>query len=198
MISALTIERLKLVGEPAPRPGGPEEIKAIERLYAGRGRIFTGAQATEEAVKAEAGKARIIHLGATARFNEASPMYSHVILARDEQAGAEDGLLELREVIRLALAADLVIFSRAESAGENGDSMAALNWSLFVAGCPVAILSQWKSDTPPAVEFISEFHRNLIGPPAEALRAAALKMLETGEYRHPHFWAGLRALGYSR
>ncbi len=81
-------------------------MKAIEHLYgSSRSKVFIGADASEARVKAEAGKARILHFATHAILNDARPMYSHLVFAQGDST--EDGMLEARELMQLNLKADL-------------------------------------------------------------------------------------------
>jgi len=194
-----------------PLPEAERQVNALARLYgARRSKVYVGAEAREERAKAEAGNHRILHLATHGVFNDASPMYSHVLLAQTEEQGkeaSEDGLLEAWELMKLELNADLVVLSACETARGRvgaGEGVIGLTWALFVAGCPRTVVSQWKVESASTTELMVEFHRQLksrmqkpsakLGA-AQALRAAALKMLRGGQYRHPFWWAGFVVVG---
>jgi CHAT domain-containing protein len=116
-------------------------------------------------------------------------------------------LLEAWEILNLDLKADLAVLSACETARGRigaGEGMIGLTWALFVAGVPTTVVSQWKVRSDSTAELMVEFHRLLQardakGAPrlsrAEALRQAALKLLNSSQYRHPFFWAGFVLVG---
>lgn len=196
-----------LSGGLAPLPEAERQVTELSRIYgAGRSRVYTGAEATEEHFKAEAGGYRVLQLAAHGILNDSNPMYSHIVLSR--AAGRkEDGLLEAWEMMDLNLRADLVVLSACETARgrvSEGEGVIGMSWALFVAGAPATVVSQWKVDSASTTELMLGFHKNLRagagGAPAkaEALRRAALSLMRTPEYRHPFYWAGFIVVGDAR
>jgi CHAT domain-containing protein/Tfp pilus assembly protein PilF len=186
-----------------PLPEAEHEVKELKRLYgASRSKIYVGAEAREDFVKNEAGQAAILHFATHGILNDASPMYSHLALAR---GGAEDGLLEAWELMRLDLKADLAVLSACETARGRfgaGEGMIGLTWALFVAGVPSTVVSQWKVESASTCDLMLGFHRQLRAAPgktkvtkAEALRRAALKVMKNPETSHPFYWAGFVLVG---
>src|SRR5262249_55200751 len=107
--AALTLRDEKL----DPLPEAEQEVKALSRLYGrSRSKVYIGAEAREDRIKAEAGQARILHFATHGVLNNASPMYSHLVLARGDKN--EDGLLEAWELMRLDLKADFAVLSACE------------------------------------------------------------------------------------
>ncbi len=194
-----------------PLPEAERQVNALARIYGARqSKVYVGAEAREERAKTEARNHRILHLATHGVFNNANPMYSHVLLAQTEEQGkeaGEDGLLEAWELMKLELNADLVVLSACETARGRvgaGEGVIGLTWALFVAGCPRTVVSQWKVESASTTELMVEFHRQLksrISNPqlqlgaAQALRAASLKMLRGEKYRHPFYWAGFVVVG---
>ncbi len=189
-------------------PEAERQVNEIKQIYgAAKSRVYIGAAANEEHVKAEAGSYRILHLATHGILNNSSPMYSFLQLAQTEGDRNEDGLLEAWEIMKLDLQADLVVLSACETARGRvgtGEGMIGLSWALFIAGSPTSILSQWKVDSASTTELMVEFHRQLkaqIANPADsfsaarALREADLKLLRNERYRHPFYWAGFVVTG---
>jgi CHAT domain-containing protein/tetratricopeptide (TPR) repeat protein len=194
-----------------PLPNAEREVNALGQLYgAGRSAVYTGADAGEGRFKREAGNYRILHLATHSMLNDTRPFYSYILLSQDAQGESEDGLLEAREIMNLDLKADLVILSACETARGRvsaGEGMIGLAWSLFVAGTPALVVSQWKVESESTTELMLEFHRLLkseIDEPASdrgaafALRGAALKLMHSDRYGHPFYWAGFVAVGEVR
>ena len=194
--------QLNLRGEKlAPLPEAEREVKAISQLYGtARSRIYTAAAASELRLKAEAPQSRILHFATHGVLNDSAPLYSHLVLAGNDSG--EDGLLEAWELMRMDLQAELAVLSACETARGRvgaGEGLLGLTWALFVAGCPTTVASQWKVESASTAQLMIEFHRRLNVAPqtakADALRAAALKLLTSESYRHPFYWAGFVVIG---
>jgi CHAT domain-containing protein len=133
-------------------------------------------------------------------------LYSSIVLSLTEN-DKEDGLLEAWEVLRMDLQAELVVLSACETGRGRigaGEGLIGFSWALFVAGCPTTVVSQWKVDSASTSELMLEFHKHLKSQTAdtkthlasaEALRQAALCLMQTNEYRHPFYWAGFVVVG---
>lgn len=180
-------------------PATESETRAIASMF--RVSPFIGEDASEGRAKAEMGRARYIHFAVHGDLNEAAPMYSAVVLARDQQ---EDGLLHAREILDLDLKAELVVLSACQTAlGQevNGEGIVGLSWSLFVAGASSTVVSQWPVRDDSTRELMANFYARLKtqgGRPdnfAAALREAQLSLLRGRGYRGPYFWAPFVLVG---
>jgi CHAT domain-containing protein/uncharacterized protein HemY len=191
-----------------PLPAAQRQAEELGKLYGQqRSKVYTGADATEERVKAESAGYNILHLAAHGALNNRSPMYSHIVLSQMDEKGKEDGLLEAWELMKLDLKADLAVLSACETARGRvvgGEGVIGLTWALFVAGCPTTVVSQWKVNDQSTADLMVEFHRRLrtrsasLGSRnsiAQALRQAALKLLGKSQYQHPYYWAGFIVVG---
>jgi CHAT domain-containing protein len=212
VIGKETIERAALTLRDEmldPLPEAELEIKALRRLYGmSRSKVYIGAEAREDRLKAEAGQARILHFATHGILNNASPMYSHLVLARGDKN--EDGLLEAWELMRLDLKADLAVLSACETARGRfgaGEGVIGLTWAMFIAGVPSTVVSQWKVESASTRDLMLNFHRRLRAPrasaklktaKAEALRQAALTLMKNPETSHPFYWAGFVLVGAER
>ena len=193
-------------GNLAPLPEAAGEVKALARLYgAARSKVYVGADAREDRVKSEAGRAGILHFTTHGTLNNASPMYSYLTLA--EGGPNEDGLLEAWELMQLDLKAELAVLSACETARGRigaGEGVIGFSWAMFIAGVPSTVVSQWKVESASTRDLMVSFHRSLISPRAplqskptktEALRQAALKLMRNPETSHPFYWAGFVLVG---
>lgn len=210
-LSRQAVERAKFVTRSEgldPLPEAEKEVKTLEQVYsAGQSRVYTGAEAREERAKTEAGKYRIIHFATHGILNDASPMYSYLVLSKAENEAAEDGLLEAWEIMGMNLRADLVVLSACDTARGRigaGEGVLGLSWAFFVAGAPTTLVSQWKVESASTAQLMLEFHRSFQSKlktqkpkpsEAEALRQAVLKLREDERYRHPFYWAGFVVVG---
>jgi CHAT domain-containing protein len=206
-----TIERAHIVSMNKGFEALPEaerQAKMLGQLYGPRGsKVYVGADAREDRVKAEAANYRILQLATHGVLNNANPMYSYVLLSQSPNGSKEDGLLEAWEIMDLDLKADLVVLSACDTARGRigaGEGVIGLTWAFFVAGSPTTVVSQWSVESESTTELMLNFHRNLKGPgagsqyamtKAEALRQAQLKLLRTKRYQHPFFWAGFVVVG---
>lgn len=189
------------------------EVRELQRLYgAGNSKVFTGTAAREEAFKQEAGSFRILHLATHSILDDASPLYSQIVLASPpptlaKQEVREDGVLEAWEILKLDLRAELAVLSACETARGRlgaGEGIIGLSWALFVAGVPSTVVSQWKVDAASTSELMREFHRQLrtrnqnselLQAKSDSLRAAELKLLHGKRYSHPFYWASFVIVG---
>ncbi|MCI0392094.1 MAG: CHAT domain-containing protein [Acidobacteria bacterium] len=205
-----TVERVRLSRRDEklyPLPESEAEVRALGRLYgARRSKVYIGAAAREDRLKAEAGQARILHFATHGVLNNAAPLYSYLALARGEKN--EDGLLEAWELMRLDLKADLAVLSACETARGRtsaGEGVIGLTWALFVAGTPATVVSQWEVESASTRDLMLSFHRQLQAPraagkltKAESLRRAALKLMKNPETDHPFYWASFVLVGDNR
>jgi CHAT domain-containing protein len=210
IVDEKNVKRVKSLmnDELLPLPEAEKQVNQLGKLYgAGYSKVYVGRDATEDRFKSEAPACRILHLATHSILNEASPMYSQVVLAQPQQGDSEDGLLEAWEIMKLDLKADLAVLSACETARGRvgaGEGMIGLSWALFVAGCPSAVVSQWKVEAASTSELMVEFHRRIklkfdsprvVTTKAEALRQAQLKIRRSAANRHPFYWAGFIIAG---
>jgi len=207
-----TIERATLAlrdEKLTPLPEAEIEVKALSRLYGrSRSKVYIGAEAREDRLKAEAGQATVLHFATHGILNNSSPMYSHLVLAQGDKN--EDGLLEAWELMRLDLKADLAVLSACETARGRfgaGEGVIGLSWAMFIAGVPSTVVSQWKVESSSTRDLMLSFHRQLRAPLASAklkatkagaLRQAALTLMKNPETSHPFYWAGFVLVGADR
>lgn len=206
-LNVLEVARLSLLRaeDLGPLSSAEKEVNTIGQLYdRNRSKVLVRERATEEEAKAGAEKYRLLHVAAHAVLDDRNPMYSRIMLSREEKR--EDGMLEAWELMKLDLKAEMVVLSACQTARGRvgaGEGMIGMSWALFVAGSPTVVVSQWKVDSDRTSELMIEFHRNLVRgagrrgaslTKAEALRLAALK-LRHGRYNHPFYWAGFVLIG---
>jgi CHAT domain-containing protein len=185
---------------PEDLPAAKTEVQNLGRIYGADSRVYVGDQARESRFKSEAGDARVLHLATHAVLNNASPLYSYLLLASDSGSGAEDGLLEARELLTMKLHAELAVLSACETARGRvgaGEGVIGLSWALLVSGVPSTVLSQWKVASDSTSLFMTSFHENRKKhmSDAEALRAAALSLRKNPAYQHPFYWAPFTVIG---
>ena len=198
-------------GKPAPLPDARREAAALKQLYGHKhSEVYVGDGAREDVFKAEAAKFEVLHLATHGVFNDASPMYSHILLSPGKPNAKEDGLLEAWEIMQMDLKADLAVLSACETGRGRisaGEGMIGLTWAFFVAGVPTTVVSQWKVESASTAKLMLAFHRTLkagdaqSSPPfatARALQHAELQLLHDSQYSHPFYWAGFVVMGDPR
>ena len=185
--------------ELASLPLAETEVRRLANIY-GESHIYIGAEARESRFKSEAGDAQVLHLATHGILNNASPMYSYLLLAGEGDGGADDGLLEAQELLRMQLRAELVVLSACETARGRvgaGEGVIGLSWALFVAGVPSTVLSQWKVESDSTSRLMVAFHQNRKRGlnDAEALRQASLMIRKNPTYQHPFYWTPFILIG---
>lgn len=208
LLSQNTAELVKsaLQVEPvSPLAEAEKEVAELAEFYgAADSLLLTGAEAGEDRIKAEIGKHRFIHLAVRGIHHEASPLFSLLAVAPNVEDGA-DGLLDLREVLRLDLKTEFVVVSAGEWARPQtvaNRAMTAWTWAWFVAGAPATLLSQWRAEAPGTTALMKAFHQQMKTASgkskAAAWQAAVKQFLTREEFRQPYFWAGFTMLGNGR
>ena len=193
-----------------PLPEAEREVNMLRQIYGrARSKVLTKSAAREEVVKSEASRYSMLHFATHAILDDRNPMYSRIMFARAGRSAAEDGMLEAWEIMRLDLKASIAVLSACQTARGRvgaGEGIIGFSWALFVAGCPTAVVSQWKVDSARTADLMIAFHRHLAAGPtakgpamtkAEALRKAALQLLHS-PYNHPAYWAGFVLVGDER
>ncbi|HKV39166.1 MAG TPA: tetratricopeptide repeat protein [Blastocatellia bacterium] len=207
VVSKDTLDLVKL-SYPGYTPDAPSSPENGSRTEAHESPSFiktlSGAEATKVQVKAAARDFKVIDFAASAVLDDRNPMHSAVLLARvpDSQPG-EDGLLETGEIAAMNLRADVVLLSTADLAEDRlkgGESLIGTEWSLSLAGCPVTIMSQWRSSR--RTEMTAGLYQRLMsktkdarGALAEMVRENAVEMIRDKTYGLPCYWAGFFVLG---
>ena len=185
-------------------PDAQNEVDELSKLY-GEQRIavLVGPGASENRMKAEAGKYDLLHLNVRGVLNETAPLFSFAALSSNAEA-KEDGALEVREIFDLDLKSDLTVIPASELAWPKAGAMRSLTgltWALFVAGCPATVVSRWRCDE--SSDLTLEFHRRIKASwrkesKARTWQEAVRQSLSLEERRHPYFWAGFSMLGDAR
>ena len=173
-------------------------------------RVLLGAEAEEAKVKTEPlGQYRYVHFATHALVDEEYPARSAIMLsapAGDETDGKkEDGALQMAEVMRLKLNADLVTLSACRTGlGRllHGEGIIGLTRSFLYTGADSVVVSLWNVNDIATASLMKAFYKNLkqgMGKD-EALRQAKLELLHGRQpaWRHPYYWAPFVLVGESR
>lgn len=190
----------------ADLPNAAREAREVGAVYGPQAIVATDADASEARFRQLAPRADIVHIATHGMLDNASPMFSYVMLSGNGNARSSDGRLEGRELINMTLGAELVVLSACDTARgriSNGEGVVGLSWALFAAGASTTAVSLWPVDSASTTDLMASFHRErrrLIetkapAATAHALRAAQVKALGRPESRHPFYWAGFVVIG---
>lgn len=187
--------------EACPLPEAEQEVISISKSFDPKiTKVLIGRDATEKTFNALAPAYSIIHLATHGIIDNRQPLYSHLLLTRTDDDLNSDGRLEAREIMDMNLTADLAVLSACETANGRvapGEGILGLSWAFFVAGSRATLVSQWKINSDSTSKLMTSFYQNLGSKPSEgverkadALKGAALAMINGNRYRHPFYWAG--------
>jgi CHAT domain-containing protein/tetratricopeptide (TPR) repeat protein len=182
-------------------PQTREEIEEISKIVGPGAVILLGKDATETAFKKEPlDQFRVLHLAVHGFADTQYPERSALILGTDPKSG-DDGLLQVREIIRLRLNAELTTLSACDTGvgklqGQEGVS--SLVEAFLVAGSKSVVASLWSADDTFASALMDRFYLRLGQgeDTGSALRDAKLDLLaKYGEQVSPFYWAAFVAVG---
>lgn len=182
-------------------PQTREEVESISRIVGKGAETLFGASATESAFKKEPlNEFRVLHLAVHGFADPQFPERSALVLGADPKAG-EDGLLQVREIKKLRLNAELTTLSACDTGvgklqGEEGVS--DLAEAFLAAGAKTVVASLWSADDTFASALMERFYQRLaLGEEtSSALRGAKLDLLtKYGEQVSPFYWAAFVVIG---
>ena len=174
-----------------------DEVLAISNLFPlDQRHVYLGAEAREETVKPEKlDDFRFIHFATHSFLDEIRPGRSGILLSRAPQS-LEDGILQMGEIMRLKMNADLVTLSACSTGlGKlvNGEGVLGLTRAFFYAGARNVAVLLWNVNDFATATLMVSFYRHLSRgvPESEALRQAKLSLLHSSQplWHHPYFWA---------
>jgi CHAT domain-containing protein len=178
-------------------PHAREEARALVRALGGEGRVASGPEASERLLKeTDLSRYRILHLATHAVVDDEHPDRSAIVLAPG--AAAEDGFLQLREIVELDVRDKVVILSSCRSASGAvvvGGGVAGLARAFFQAGARGVVGNLWPLRDDEAAPIVRELGRRLARgrPLGAALTEARAARAEAGAPAAA--WAGLVLLG---
>jgi CHAT domain-containing protein len=179
------------------------EATNIAALFpAGERKVFLGTDANEQQVKSEPlARYRYLHFAAHGIVDEENPARSGVILSLGGNQ-KDDGILQMSEIMRLKLNADLVTLSACRTGmGKvvGGEGVLGLTRAFLYAGTRSVVASLWNVNDTATAELMTTFYQNLRRGLAkdEALRQAKLRLLHgrPPTWRHPFYWAPFVLVG---
>jgi len=182
-------------------PQTREEVITASNILGKESVLLLGQDATETAFKSESlVDFKIVHIAAHAFSDTQFPERSGLILGVDP-ATRDDGLLQLREIIRLRLNADLVTLSACNTGvgkleGEEG--VTNLVEAFLVSGAKAVVASLWSADDDYTLDLMERFYTHIAEGKDEvvALRQAKLDLLtKFGRQVPPYYWGAFVLVG---
>ena len=182
-------------------PETREEVERIGKIVGRDAVMLLGKDATETAFKKEPlDQFRVLHLAVHGFADTQYPERSALVLGTDPKS-SDDGLLQVREIIRLRLNAELTTLSACDTGvgklqGQEGVSN--LVEAFLVAGSKSVVASLWSADDTFASALMDRFYQRLGQgeDTSSALRGAKLDLLaKYGDQVSPFYWAAFIAVG---
>lgn len=182
-------------------PQTREEVEEIGKITGAGSVLLLGNDATESGFKREPlDQFRMLHLAVHGFADTEFPERSALVLGTDPGSG-DDGLLQVREIIRLHLNAELTTLSACDTGvgklqGQEGVSN--LIEAFLVAGSKSVVASLWSADDMFSSVLMERFYQHIADgqDTSSALRSAKLDLLkEYGSQASPFYWAAFIAVG---
>ena len=170
-----------------------EEVNAIESHLPSR--FLKGEAATESNFRSEAEHFSIIHLATHSILDQANPLLSNILFARDDEL-ASDGVLYAKELFGMKIPADMVVLSSCDTGNGKivkGEGVISLAKGFFYAGSKSVVMSLWKANDRTSSVIMDKFYQYLSEGKRkdEAMRLSKLNYLVNakGFESHPVYWA---------
>jgi CHAT domain-containing protein/Tfp pilus assembly protein PilF len=178
-------------------PNAEAEVEAIDEAFAGYdNNILTGDVATEAAFKQEGGRYGVLHFATHFASDDEQPLYSRLLLARDDDGAEDDGVLQTYEIFDATLNAELAVLSACNTglgSLRKGEGLVGISRAFLYAGVPSLVVSLWSVDDAATSQIMGSFYRRLRSGASkkQALRLAKLDYLRAseGDELDPFYWA---------
>ena len=180
-----------------PLPDSRTEVETIAKDLPQPSTILLGADATEGHFKSlDLNSTEVVHLALHGYTDLDYPDRSALIFAPDA-SGADDGLLQVREIRNLHLKAKLVTLSACNTGvGPVGEAGIVNLVNAFIeAGADSVVSTLWEVEDHTTERLMTDFYGELANHKrkVEALRSAQLAMISQG--LTPYFWASFQIVG---
>ena len=186
---------------PFPRqlPGTLREVRAAALSIRGS-RTYVGERADETTLRGALGRDGLVHVATHGVMNARNPMFSRIELSRGAAAAgsADDGRLEVHEVLRLRVKSPLVFLSGCETGAgiagsthwSRGEDYATLAQAFLYAGTRDVIATLWQIQDEGAANFAGRFYGHLrTSSSAAALAQTQRDMIHDSRFSAPYYWA---------
>jgi CHAT domain-containing protein len=171
-------------------PETAAEIKMVAPFFVDP-QLYLGGEAGRSGLAKAAMESDILHISTHGLMRRDNPLFSALKLA--------DGWIDVREIYRLNLRAQLVVLSACRSGFsqiDQGDELMGLVRGFLGAGAHTLLVSQWDVDDRYAPTFMAQFYQHLTQDqqtPVAALRRAQCQAIAAGH--HPFWWAPFFVIG---
>jgi hypothetical protein len=166
---------------------------------------LTGAEATETRVRAQMGRASVIHFATHAVAAEYTSLERGSFLATATDS-LNDGLLtagELLDGADMSLSATLVVLSACQTAVgplRLVEGTMGLQRAFLARGAETVLASLWSVNDESTAQLMRHFYSHWLDDPdgptkAEALQRAQADVRATPGFAHPLYWAGFQLIG---
>ena len=181
-------------------PASRDEVLAIAKIAGPNTEVLLGQNATESAFKNRPlSEFRVIHFAAHAAADPQYPDRAALILGIAPST-PDDGLLQVREIMRLPLKAELVTLSACDTnvgTAEGEAGVVNLEQAFLVAGARAVVASLWNVEDSSTTLLMKAFYTHLAQHEDKALALAQAKrdMLEHYGDPSPYYWAPFVLVG---
>lgn len=175
-------------------PYSSNEVEGITHFFPDeKNKIYTRQHATEDIIKkTDLSQFKIIHFATHGYFNHHRPFRSSLVLTLDDNP-REDGFLQVQEIYKIKLNADLVVLSACNTAKGRlikGEGVTGMYRAFLQRGARSVLMSLWNINDKATALLMQHFYKSLSdgNSKTQALRQAKLTMLSQ-DYPSPFYWA---------
>jgi CHAT domain-containing protein len=188
--------------------GTAEIIQDVQTLFGSNAvKSYVDAEATKAHFLAQAKGKPVIFLATHAFLDGADPLSSYFLLTPlANQPGTER--LTVSEILSMELANRMaLLFACDTERGPivQGEGEIGLAWAFLHGGCPATLVSQWPVELQATAKLSAFFMRDLKEKLDESgntsfsiaalLHKSQVRLLNTDEFNHPFYWAGMVLVG---
>jgi CHAT domain-containing protein/tetratricopeptide (TPR) repeat protein len=188
---------------PDQLPATVSEADALHRSVHAVARVGRGA--TEAQFRRALTETGAVHVATHGVLNAHNPFFSRIeFVSRSVADPADDGRLEVHELLDLKIASPLVFLSGCETGlgtvgstdFARGEDFATLAQAFLYAGAGNVVATLWRVEDEGAAVFAERFYAHLGQvPPPEALAVAQRDLIRGSRYSSPFYWAAYEISG---
>lgn len=178
----------------ASLPGAAKEAEMFAKRIRGSRVMMESSEAN--AKRMDFSRFNIVHFATHTLVDETHPERSCIVLGADS---AEDGYLQVREIYRMKIPAEMIVLSGCRSGSGTtvaGEGLIGLSHALFAAGGRTIVSSLWEVSDEGTLQFMNSFYDALKDHSvADALQDAQISLMHSRQWNHPGYWSGFVAMG---
>lgn len=183
-------------------PASRDEVESVRAVTGGS--VIRGKRATERRARGSLASGASAHFATHGLMNPLHPMFSRIEFATGSDDPADDGRLEVHELLGIRVRAALVFLSGCETAVgragatsfSQGADYTTLAQAFLFAGAESVIATLWKVSDRASAQLAGRFYRHLkTSVPSHALARAQREMLASEQFSHPYYWAPYQLSG---